>query len=322
MSKLVKLRESMTLSEAADHLASILNEPVGEKDILRLALDGHLIISVDLVNKANGRLGHMIAPEDVEYEEFLPSETFPGAKLFEGMKSIKAPKAVCIDENRFVQFEGKVQSIDGIWDLMMVGAERLDVEHLYQCITGGPEVTLVNIEGAFVKRGDIVCRLLESFEENEFQSGSMAAEKELRQSIESGEIPFNEIERIWEDHLEAREKYLEKRMSNRENDFYPADGIPKDSVLVVRTEALLEFLNALDGDTSDNRLKPVSTKERQTYLVLIATLCRQANIDPSMRGISSAIAAMTEEFGAPVSDDTIRNILKQIPDAVEARSNS
>jgi len=48
----------------------------------------------------------------------------------------------------------KVVSIADIWDLPMIGSERLDVEHLYQQLTGGPEVTLTGMDGAFVERED------------------------------------------------------------------------------------------------------------------------------------------------------------------------
>ena len=50
----------------------------------------------------------------------------------------------------FYHHEKTIVSIDGIWDLPMHGAEQLDVEHRYQALTDGPEVTLTNIDGTFV----------------------------------------------------------------------------------------------------------------------------------------------------------------------------
>ncbi len=52
MSKLFKLKEWLTLPDAAKHLAIAFGEEVGEADVLRLALDGHLKLSVNFVNKA------------------------------------------------------------------------------------------------------------------------------------------------------------------------------------------------------------------------------------------------------------------------------
>jgi hypothetical protein len=62
--------------------------------------------------------------------------------------------------------------------------------------------------------------------------------------------------------------------------------------------------------------KPLSTRERRTLLVLVAALCKRAGIDPAARGASIAIASATAELGVTVSDDTIRPLLRLIPDAI------
>ena len=48
------------------------------------------------------------------------------------------PSATC--------FKG-VTTIEGVWDLPMLGAERLDIEHKYQMLTDGPEITLTMLDG-------------------------------------------------------------------------------------------------------------------------------------------------------------------------------
>ena len=50
MKKLLKLREWLTVPEAAGHLSILFGEDVTEADVLRLALDGHLTLSVNFVN--------------------------------------------------------------------------------------------------------------------------------------------------------------------------------------------------------------------------------------------------------------------------------
>ena len=55
-------------------------------------------------------------------------------------------------------------------------------------------------------------------------------------------------------------------------------------------------------------------------LVIIAALCKEADIDYSQRGIASAIQHLTESIGSPITDDTIRSVLKQINEAVDIRS--
>ncbi len=65
--------------------------------------------------------------------------------------------------------------------------------------------------------------------------------------------------------------------------------------------------------------KPLSTKERDTFLIIIAALCGDSVITPADRGSASLIAKLTEGIGAPVTDDTIRKVLAKIPDALERR---
>ena len=65
--------------------------------------------------------------------------------------------------------------------------------------------------------------------------------------------------------------------------------------------------------------RDIGTTERITLLTIIAALCKYSAIDPEGRGAAIQMAKLTEEFGAAVTDDTIRKVLKQIPDAVESR---
>jgi hypothetical protein len=68
-----------------------------------------------------------------------------------------------------------------------------------------------------------------------------------------------------------------------------------------------------------NNLDAVSARQRRTFLVMIAALCNQSNINYSERGAAQRIAELTEVVGAPITDDTIRGILSEIEDAIESR---
>ncbi|MCZ8015168.1 MAG: hypothetical protein O9274_05675 [Limnobacter sp.] len=71
-----------------------------------------------------------------------------------------------------------------------------------------------------------------------------------------------------------------------------------------------------------NSNKPLSTKEKNTLLTIIAGLCDFSAIDFKKRGCAKDIAAYTEEIGAPVDEDTVLRWIKQIPDALESRMKS
>ena len=83
--------------------------------------------------------------------------------------------------------------------------------------------------------------------------------------------------------------------------------------------AHLEWSKA-SGHGMDGEDRRVTTRERRTLLTIIAALCREARIDPARRGAAVAIASMTAGLGSPVSEDSIRTALRQIPDATESRS--
>ena len=61
MNKLLNLKHRLTVPDAARHLTMFFGEDVSEADVLRLALDGHLTLSVNFVNHAMGRCGPVIS---------------------------------------------------------------------------------------------------------------------------------------------------------------------------------------------------------------------------------------------------------------------
>jgi len=64
----------------------------------------------------------------------------------------------------------------------------------------------------------------------------------------------------------------------------------------------------------------LSTRERRSLLVVLQAAFTIAKIDSAERGLAVAIAQITQGLGAPVSDDTIRKFLQDIPDALESRA--
>jgi hypothetical protein len=315
MSKLFKLKDWLTVEEAAKHLSTALGEEVTIADIYRLTLDKHLVMSMNFPNKTYGNFGEVVGIEDVR-------RITPFPWLFDGVHSShlkNVPSEIIVSdyigEDQFINWNEKVVEIDGVWDLCMVASERIDVEYIYQQLIGGPEVTLCGIDGVFVRRGEQFCRLVESYDGNEFQEGSLAHKETIIAFLASNDVPKVEAELLWSHYEESRKIYLEKRLDRaREADFYPAGGLPKDGVYVVRTAAIIDFLSRIDcGPTHE---KDLSTKERNSMLNLIAALCKEAKMDFNRKGIATALAASTESIGKPLTDDTIRKILKQVQELI------
>ncbi|WP_092148902.1 hypothetical protein [Bradyrhizobium sp. NFR13] len=277
MKKLFNLKEWLTVADAARHLSILFGENVAEADVLRLALDGHLTLSVNFINHTRGRCGRVVSFGDARRTS-IP--------LLDGGGSVSALEGVRIGEDQVFERDQEVVAIVGVWDLTMCGAERLDVEHQYQLLTGGPPVELILLDGPIVSREDGThCQLQSHFSNNEFMDpGSL-------------ETPRN----------------------HRDN-YYPAGGLPADSVLVVRTSALQELESQLSEP--DARVeKPLERRERNTLLIIIAALARLAKIDvtkPAKAG--TAIENQAALMGAEVSSRTIQNHLKLIPDALDRRN--
>lgn len=290
MKKIYRLREWLTTEEAAGHLSLVLGEEVVVADILRLALDGHLTLSVNLVNKAKARLGRVVPFKDVPLmETLLP---VPGAAPGE---VVRVPVGRPIDpvkelteETPFVCFDESVVTIDGVWDLTMKGAESLDVEHEFQGLTSGPSIELVHLEGPLVCRTD----------------GQWAQ---------------------LQDKFEDREVELPDGTKKRSpGSYYPAGGLPADAHLVVKMAALTAFQAKLlqpSGSGADGD-GPLGTRERETLLkILIGMAIEAYRHDPTAARSSTTAEIVSDlaKHGLSVTDDTVRKYLKEAASTVLPR---
>ena len=318
MSKLFKLKEWLTLEEAANHISIVLGEPVVLADIYRLALDSHLKLSANFVNGAQARTGKFVKTEDVQFY-LMKNMPLTEEKLAEPI-SLPLNNELRVSEDDWIKLDSEVVSIRGLWDLTMMGAEQIDIEFYYQQETSGLEVTLQALDGVFLKQGDVLCQLQMDYDDNEYQLGSKAQLKVLKDRIAKDNLSTEQTEKDIKTFEGIRKKYLEKRSKNKhEDNYFPSGGLDEhDYVLVVKTKELTRFIQSLEDTPSE--AKPLTSKERNSLLVLLGAVCKHSDIDPSQRGIATSLVAMTELIGAPLTDDTIRKILNQIEAAIESRS--
>ena len=237
VSKLFKLKKWLTVAEAARHLSIVFGEEVRESDVLRLALDGHLKLSVNFVNHARARCGPVVPMENAKLWQ-APSDLASTLKIpaEHAGKPLMMLQGININGKEVLELTDEVVSLDGVYDLPMIGAERLDVEHKFQQLTGGPAVTLSNLEGAFVAREDgHLCQLQDHFEDNE----------SLRKNLKT---PWS-----------------------HPSNFYPAGTLPHDGVLVVRVGALMDLQERLvAAEPSSGRTLPA--RAQTTYQNIIGGL--------------------------------------------------
>ena len=70
------------------------------------------------------------------------------------MNSFTTIEGLYIGDDRIFSYGRDITFIEGVCDLAMLGTERIDVEHKYQFLTGGPAVDLTKLEGPLVNHPD------------------------------------------------------------------------------------------------------------------------------------------------------------------------
>ncbi len=291
MEKLFKLREWLTVGDTARHLSIAFGEAVGEADVLRLALDRRLTLSVRFVNGTLAVRGALTrgaeTPQTHSAAEPVAVATkgIPLFAVFTGQSALKAvqPDIGSLGEDAAVDWENEVSTIFDVWDLPMIGNERFDIERRYHALCGGPAVTLTCWEGTFVERPGWLCWLQDRRDLKSLpgvvapgQGGSVSG---------------------------------------------PASSLPSDGVLVVRTTALAEFEAHVSNDSTPASVdRPLDTKERATLLTIIAALLKKATIDRKTPRLGKIIAGLVADIGASVAERTIDGYLKEMEDAVERKS--
>jgi hypothetical protein len=309
--RLMCLREWLTIPEASRYLALVFGEDVSEADVLRLGLDRQLKLSVRFVNSAHAKRHR--DQTQAEVEAFVESSVRLAKEVLAAMDSGLPPPA---SEKRVPTptEEQDTQIVDlreSVCDLPMIGAARLDVEHAYQRLTGGPAVTTVTLDGPYVDAADGTrFDLVETVE---------TLRKELANADDGA--GFDPVETLQKAYENPDDSCLPNPL------WLPVMRLPEDAVLVVRTAALREFetrvLAASAPPASNSIERPLAERERATLLTVIAALAKHAKIDVSKCSkAGQAIEAMTTDIDTKVPARTIEEHLKRIPDALERRGKT
>ena len=153
-----KLREWLTIEEAASELSTALSEDVDASDVLRLVLDRQLQLSIYLPAKTTARCRKL-------------DEDTPDAPWTR-------------------------REIGGVWDVPMRGRGKSQIEYDYQMLCRRTSVLKETPVGAWVKQEDLLCQIppdmgsdFGSRHESEFPVGSLlvvrrpALEEFIRQHV-------------------------------------------------------------------------------------------------------------------------------------------
>ena len=179
----------------------------------------------------------LLSPEEATSLPDLPQEA-------EG-EQVLVIRYLQLDDDSYVKFTGKIKTIEGVWDLPMIGGEKLDIEERYQQLTNGPQINRLALEGVVIQgpSGEL-CQLQEQFSFKEYSSKWDSEHRELKQHLAAADIVEDEAERLLNQHKEERKQILKMMKAlTEEESYYPARRLPKESNLVIRMDALTEFEN-------------------------------------------------------------------------------
>ena len=303
ISKLFKLKEWLTLDEAVNHISNVLGEPISQCDIYKLALDGHLKLSIMFMNGAKAKRVRLVKTEDVEYIKFIPKiPNFPNGRCFHVPQNV----GIQISKDYWIhKVELEMIHIGGIWDLAMIGAEQADIANRYHKETSGCTVKIPSLIGHYLQRN------------GEFYQLQVRQEPVLESIKHNYHTVHNAQEENEEPNLQ--DIRLKLKRPYRPPQYMMASKLHDcDHTLVLRTSEINRFIQSLEDTPIQNKV--LTTNEKNSLLVLIAALCKQVSTDWNQRGLSASLVAMTDLIGAPLSDETIRKILKQIDSAIDSRS--
>jgi hypothetical protein len=129
MKKLLNLKQWLSVPEAYRHLSFLFGEDVTEADLLRLALDGNLTLSVHFVNGAQCLRGPLVPIQAAKRDTQVLDKN--GQHPIEGE---------FIGDDGVIECGTEIRYLKGVWDLAMIGSERAEIESRYQVLTNGPAV--------------------------------------------------------------------------------------------------------------------------------------------------------------------------------------
>lgn len=231
MSKLFKLKEWLTIQESASHLTVLFGEDVTEADILRLALDGHLIISIRFVNQIKVYRGVVVPVGEARRKPMsnkVMQEFEKMASLYNNQpfKYEEPPLVYCgpkINDKEVFETERNPEWVKGVFDLPLISDDKAGIEHRYQ----------LKIEGA---------------------------------KLNMPFLPYVVVE-----DLDGVRFLISDEMSLGDAWVLSGDSLPDEAQLVVRTKALQELENSINGFSTVSE-KPFATTERNTLLKQIGAI--------------------------------------------------
>ena len=276
MSKLFKLKDWLTIAEAARHLSDAFTEPVTEADVLRLALDERLKLSVNFVNPVLVRLGTLVKKEDVPYEERLGKN----GNIYRTYIS----RQLVTDEGEIYIFDEKDPdyTLRGLCEIPMKEGFQIEVERRYQTLIDGPKLVKNSDHGMLIEVGNVGNFKFELAPFYSETSDVDVSESNLFSQLTNSP---------WSVDVQTDFLVSALEIMRRTSRYCIVDSLPEETVFVVRRAEIASFISSVNS-TTDEKRSALDPREQSTYLNIIAVLLEL--IQTSKPGRDSAAAVIRE----------------------------
>jgi hypothetical protein len=145
MSKLLQLIKSLPLDKAADFLSEKLNEKISQADIVRLAIDGHLVMSIRLLANTESIEITNYDLESLAQEDISCTETLDNMHVL--FHSPSFPSGIHLKLDR-------IKIISGVFELAQTEATKEMLEHKYNQIIAGSSAPIPPVYGGCLTSHD------------------------------------------------------------------------------------------------------------------------------------------------------------------------
>ncbi|MGR6981772.1 hypothetical protein ACUHGC_10440 [Testudinibacter sp. P27/CKL/0425] len=246
--KIYKFKKWLTLEDAAKKLSLELEDEISVSDILQLAVDGELKISVYFPHDWTGIVC------DVTSDQKKANASYKDVIGLEGER-VRIFKYEKCSEFEYIKRLDKSSFIAGVYELKLIGNEKLDLEFELKQRKSLPTVDVINLSGFYVKdkNGLIIERqtTVYRYKEIPFQRKEVIKTEfierlpELNQFLEeqgsNKKVTEDEMHKIF-NKIETRCDYPTETFS------YPCAGIGEieGAFFVIQSEHLNEFIANLE----------------------------------------------------------------------------
>lgn len=268
-SKLLKMKEWVTLEKAAQYISALLDEEVSVADVLLFGLDGHLRLSVNIgyakAKKAEFCNEHELSMKLSEMLNNIDFTCSPEDVLpLLGKHGLPGGKYIYIENNKFLEIQEDVVSLDGLWDLPMIGAEKMAVLAHIELLSEESTIPFNFLEGTFIENGEgEMWQIQRTIQGREYPIECWEPLKNMMKKITLHKNRDQNIEELFE-------QYKKTTVGDNTQEFYwPNPSLPEESALVVSSRALMKFEKNVARLKEGGALSP---REKRTYHNIIAAL--------------------------------------------------